>query len=116
VLGGFSQGGALALYSGLTGGIKLGGILALSTWLPMNKLIDWTKIQNPPVLYCHGDEDQMISMSSAVKSARTLESALTNFSFKTYPGLDHTINSAAEIKDIKDFLENVLPPEQNSKL
>jgi predicted esterase len=36
-LGGFSQGGAMALYTGLTSPYKLGGILALSTWLPLAK-------------------------------------------------------------------------------
>ena len=33
ILGGFSQGGAQALYTGLTCQYKLGGIIALSTWL-----------------------------------------------------------------------------------
>jgi predicted esterase len=37
VLGGFSQGGALALYSGLTGKYKLAGIIGLSCWLPLHK-------------------------------------------------------------------------------
>jgi len=34
VVGGFSQGGGLALYSGLTYPKPLAGIVALSTWLP----------------------------------------------------------------------------------
>ena len=39
VLGGFSQGGGLALYTGLTHAEKLGGIIALSTWLPMRDYV-----------------------------------------------------------------------------
>ena len=35
--GGFSQGGALALYTALTMEKTLGGILALSSWLPLYK-------------------------------------------------------------------------------
>lgn len=35
VLGGFSQGGALALYSSLTSRNTLAGVLALSCWLPL---------------------------------------------------------------------------------
>lgn len=35
VLGGFSQGGALAMYSALTFPEPLAGIIALSAWLPM---------------------------------------------------------------------------------
>lgn len=38
VVGGFSQGGAVALYSALAYDTQpLAGILALSTWLPLNK-------------------------------------------------------------------------------
>lgn len=38
IVGGFSQGGALALYSALTFPKKLAGVVALSCWLPMHKL------------------------------------------------------------------------------
>ena len=38
ILGGISQGGALALYTGLTISEKpFGGIIALSTWLPLRQ-------------------------------------------------------------------------------
>ena len=37
IIGGFSQGGALALFSALTYPQPLAGIIALSTWLPLHK-------------------------------------------------------------------------------
>lgn len=37
VLGGFSQGGALAIYSALTFPEPLAGIIALSAWLPLHQ-------------------------------------------------------------------------------
>lgn len=37
MLGGFSQGGALAVYSALTYPQKVAGVIALSAWLPLNK-------------------------------------------------------------------------------
>lgn len=37
VLGGFSQGGALAMYSALTFPEPLAGVLALSSWLPLHQ-------------------------------------------------------------------------------
>ena len=37
VLGGFSQGGALALFSALTFPQPLAGVVALSTWLPLHQ-------------------------------------------------------------------------------
>ena len=39
VIGGFSQGGAVALYTSLTNNIKLAGVLAFSTWLPLHTKI-----------------------------------------------------------------------------
>lgn len=40
IIGGFSQGGAVALYTSLTSDAKFGGVLAFSTWLPLhNKLM-----------------------------------------------------------------------------
>lgn len=37
LLGGFSQGGALALYSALTLEQKLAAVISLSCWLPLHK-------------------------------------------------------------------------------
>lgn len=37
VIGGFSQGGALALYSALIFPQKLAGVVSLSGWLPLHK-------------------------------------------------------------------------------
>lgn len=63
LLGGFSQGGALALYSGLTYSKPLAGILALSCWIPLHEKIAFASSanRNTPVLQCHGDEDAIVS-------------------------------------------------------
>lgn len=37
LIGGFSQGGAVALYTAFGTDVKIGGVVALSTWMPMNK-------------------------------------------------------------------------------
>ena len=37
ILGGFSQGGALALYTALTMDKSVAGIVGLSTWMPLHK-------------------------------------------------------------------------------
>lgn len=39
IIGGFSQGGATALYTAITSPYKFGGLLALSTWLPLHDRI-----------------------------------------------------------------------------
>jgi lysophospholipase-2 len=40
ILGGFSQGGAISVLSGLVGKRKLGGVMGLSTWVVLNHKID----------------------------------------------------------------------------
>ena len=37
ILGGFSQGGALSLYTALTSRHKLAGVVVLSCWMPLHK-------------------------------------------------------------------------------
>ena len=39
ISGGFSQGGSLAMYSALTYGKPLAGIVALSSWLPLHDVL-----------------------------------------------------------------------------
>ncbi|CAL8112966.1 unnamed protein product [Orchesella dallaii] len=116
VLGGFSQGGAVALYTGLTLPYTLAGILALSTWLPMYKSIPWNTAVKPKVLQCQGDSDVMVSMKGAQRTADLLKKHLQdNHTFKLYPGLGHTISNEDELKDILEFFHGNLPP-TDSKL
>jgi len=65
-LAGFSQGGAIALYSGLTLDYDLAGIVALSTYMP---IMDQISIkQKPDVFYAHGDQDPIIPIELAKSS------------------------------------------------
>lgn len=50
ILGGFSQGGAVAILGGLTTKRKLGGVIALSTWLPLNHKIKEVGLMSSPSL------------------------------------------------------------------
>lgn len=47
VLGGFSQGGAVAILSGLTGKRKLAGVAALSTWVPLSHKVAKVRARAP---------------------------------------------------------------------
>ena len=65
-LAGFSQGGAIALYTGLTTQHAVAGIIALSTYLPA---ADSVEINNrPPVFFAHGKNDPVIPIELAEKS------------------------------------------------
>lgn len=67
LLGGFSQGGALALYAGLSYPKPLAGILALSCWLPLHKKFTPHDANlGTPILQCHGRQDPLVSSRVAV--------------------------------------------------
>lgn len=103
---GFSQGGVLTLLTGLTCDKPLGGLLALSCYLPMaTKLLtsDITANQGVPIFMAHGDEDEILPMWLGERSAQTLKSAGLDVSWHAYP-MQHSI-SEAEVMDMKAFID-----------
>ena len=61
-LAGFSQGGAMSIFSGLTATVKLAGIVAMSSYLVLSlrfaDLVPKPEFnKNTPILMCHGDAD-----------------------------------------------------------
>jgi len=76
VLAGFSQGGAIALQTGLRHHERLGGILALSTWLPLAATLELERSRansDVPVFMAHGLHDEMIAIDRALASRDALE-------------------------------------------
>jgi len=109
IVGGFSMGGALALYVGLTENSTLGGIVALSSWLPMHRSFPWNTNTRPPVLQCHGEADPLVLYSFGVMTSAILKAHLPKYTFKSYPQLQHS-SSEQEMEDVKGFMKEVLPP------
>lgn len=113
IIGGFSQGGATALYTALTSSIKFGGVLALSTWLPLhNRFPDQLKqVENlfaTPILQCHGDCDVMVPAKWAQMSSQVLKSlGFSKVDFKMYKGVSHS-SSEEEMDDVTDFIQKYL--------
>jgi lysophospholipase-2 len=107
-LGGFSQGGTLANYVGLTAPFSLAGILALSCVIPIHKTIDWETANKIPILQCHGDLDNVVKPAYAKWSADMLSTHLPRHTFKTYPRLEHAL-CKEENKDIQNFFNEVIP-------
>ena len=78
VLGGFSQGGAMSLFSGITAPYKLGGIFGLSCYLVLhNKIKDLIPANNPnqdtPILMGHGDADPLVKPQWGERTAHMLK-------------------------------------------
>ena len=82
IIGGFSQGGALALHVSLRSTYKLGGCIALSTWLPLHKEYPPALSNiavNLPILQVHGDEDMVVSHQWGRSSHDLLKTLITTF-------------------------------------
>lgn len=107
VVGGFSQGGALALYAALTFPQRLGGVIALSCWLPLHKQFPNSKTSpdDVPIFQAHGDFDPVVPYKFGQLSASLLKSFMKNVTFKTYGGLSHS-SSDEEMNEIKTILAN----------
>jgi len=103
------MGGALALYTGLTTTPPLGGIIALSCWLPMHRSFPYEgAIQHPPVLQCHGESDPLVVYSLGLMTSTMLKPHLPKYTFKSYPNLQHSSNEQ-ELDDVKNFIKETLP-------
>lgn len=105
-LGGFSQGGALALYSAFKYQKPLAGVIALSCWIPLNSQFPSAAVGNLelPILQCHGDIDPIVPHKWGVLSHELLKTFNPNTQFKTYPGMMHS-SSEEEMQDVKSFIQ-----------
>ncbi|XP_063976490.1 acyl-protein thioesterase 1 [Diachasmimorpha longicaudata] len=111
VLGGFSQGGALALYSALTYNKPLAGVVALSAWLPLHQKFPAIAVGNKdtPVLQCHGDCDPIVPYKWGQMTASLLKQFMGRTEFKTYREMMHS-SSEEEMRDMKAFIEKYVKP------
>jgi phospholipase/carboxylesterase len=109
VLAGFSQGGAVALQTGLRHPQKLGGIMALSTYLPLaESFADETSAENrkTPVFMAHGSDDGVIPFEMATRSRDILVQHGYDVEWHQYP-MQHSVN-LEEIADIARWLKRVV--------
>lgn len=109
VLAGFSQGGAIALQTGLRHREPLAGILALSTWLPLHDTLEAERsAQNAdvPIFYGHGLHDDMVDIERARTSRDILARLGYPVQWREYP-MGHAV-CMPELVDIGAWLTGVL--------
>ncbi|PPC88229.1 MAG: carboxylesterase [Methylotenera sp.] len=109
VLAGFSQGGAIALHTALRYPQVLAGVLALSTYLPLNSLLAAQKStanQQTPIFMAHGVDDAIITMETCKASLAILQAQSYRVDWHEYP-MAHSV-CMEEIADIQQFLNAVL--------
>jgi phospholipase/carboxylesterase len=111
VLAGFSQGGAIALHTGLRHVERLAGIVALSTYLLMTDRLPAEAAaanRDVPIFMAHGTQDPMIRIDWGEASRRALVAAGYAVEWHTYP-MPHSV-VWEEVEAIRVFLTRALPP------
>jgi len=109
VLAGFSQGGAIALQTGLRYPERLAGVMALSTYLPLaDNLPAEASARNKdvPIFYAHGTYDPVIPFAMATASRSKLGELGYTVEWHEYP-MQHSV-CAEEIAAIGTWLAKVL--------
>jgi phospholipase/carboxylesterase len=110
VLAGFSQGGAIALHTALRETRSLGGILALSTYLPLASTLASERTManaHAPIFMAHGIADSVLPLALGEKSRRALEALGYAVEWHTYP-MPHSV-CLEEVSAIGAWLA-ALPP------
>ncbi len=88
VLAGFSQGGAVALHTGLRHGTSLAGIMALSTYLPLHEALAAeadAANRGVPIFMAHGSEDPIVPITLGHNSRDLLVDAGYTVDWHEYP-------------------------------
>jgi phospholipase/carboxylesterase len=110
VLAGFSQGGAMALFTGTRYPEPLGGILALSCYMLLEPQFDADRSpanQNTPIFLAHGTQDSVVHPVLGEECRKRLERAGYAVEWHAYP-MPHSV-CPQEIEDIATWIRRVLP-------
>ena len=112
VLAGFSQGGAIALHAALRYPERLAGLMALSTYLPLEPSFEAEVINNVaavnrdiPIFMAHGSFDPVLPMKMGADSRAALQAAGFEVEWHDYP-MAHAV-CAEEIVHIRAWLLRV---------
>ena len=105
ILAGFSQGGAVAYLTGLTHPERLGGIVALSTYIPSPRLLRAELVAEQlevPVFAAHGDEDDVVAPELGEAARDLLRELGATPEWRSYT-MPHSV-CLEEIRDLGQWL------------
>lgn len=110
VLAGFSQGGALALFTGTRYGEQLAGIIGLSCYQLLAERFDAERSaanQSTPIFLGHGMQDPVVLPVLGEEACRRLRAAGYTVDWHAY-SMPHSV-CPQEVSDIAAWLRRVLP-------
>ena len=106
LLVGFSQGGAMALASGLRREAPVAGIAALSAYLPLNSKTAAEMTAGgkaTPVFMAHGTQDPVVAPAWGSRSRDALQALGVGVEWRTYP-MAHSV-CADEVRQLGDWMQ-----------
>ncbi|KAE9418617.1 hypothetical protein Angca_008013, partial [Angiostrongylus cantonensis] len=106
ILGGFSMGGALALYAGLTYPRRIGGIIGLSSFLIQRDKLpgNHTSNKSTPIFLAHGSNDFLVPLTFGQLTEGLLKAFNPNVKLTVYNGMGHS-SCPEELRDMKRFID-----------
>lgn len=110
VLAGFSQGGAVSLYTAPRYPERLAGVMALSTYLPLGARLGAERLHAndaTPIFMAHGLADPVLPFAMGQDSRALLTGLGFPVEWHQYP-MAHSV-CPEEVADIRTFLLRVLP-------
>ncbi|KAL8926266.1 MAG: hypothetical protein Q9172_001860 [Xanthocarpia lactea] len=114
ILGGFSQGGSIGIFAGLTSPYPLAGIFGLSSYLLLadalpNLITPALKSANSstPIFMGHGDLDPLVKLEWGQRTAEALKGLGWKVDLRVYKGLGHSADPK-EMDDLERWLEERL--------
>ncbi len=105
LLAGFSQGGALALHTLLHGNVPIGGVIALSSYLPLRDLAfnaNKQRVNNHEIFMAHGQYDDVLPHQIGDLARGILLTLGANISWRSYP-MAHEL-CAQQIEHISEWI------------
>ena len=109
VIAGFSQGGVIALQTGLRQPERLAGVMSLSAYLPLKQKVEKernTANKEVPIFLGHGVADTMVPLSLGIASRDQLLKLGYDVDWHQYP-MPHSV-CAEELEDVGAWLTRVL--------
>ncbi|KAN0034654.1 hypothetical protein ACTFIV_001186 [Dictyostelium citrinum] len=111
ILSGFSQGGAISLFTGFQSKYKVAAIISLSGFSPSLSLPSKIRPENKdiPFTMFHGTDDKVVNFKWGELSHKSfLKVGVKNSQFISIQNLGHSSNEF-ELKQVHDLIEKYLP-------
>ena len=102
-LGGFSQGGAMALYIGMRSKLKFNGIMCCSGYFLGSNTNEKQDRTSRKFFIAHGKEDEVVKLGWGFNAFKTVKEYGYEVTWREYEGLGHSVSNE-EVNELSKFI------------